>query len=580
MTQYNLAFWCGGFVIAVFGHRQLEKHSFSYPPEHKPILQLASPKLLGGRSSYLRAYLLYVCILLIFYFVCTISEPVVRALFPGWMESGSTIEGTTSAAWPLALALLIVGFSPNFPIFAQLETAFRGLAHRIGGIPSNLYDVIEDLERTDIFSVAPNSQNVRVLAWQARQIGRYGKLCGHSKTAAESLTTNIGSVLFFYDSVYDEQGRTIWSAEVRDKFSHVEEFIKPRIESFRQQVSDELERIKATGWLPDIDEVGSSEAINNLDLISFEKLSVNTGEIDSGDLSKRLERIILLESQAKTLASQFRAVFALYLLNEKNLIIPEDRKVLRHVVSSIRDAGKSFLVNIIINNTLLVAICVFAAMLLSAVYRHYDLNMTFSENFNESGYDFVRIPVEHVGATVMYFGVAGLVSIVIRLHMQSLQKWKLGTMRGPFPITQYAQLVFVSWLITAGFQSAYWLAVNYIKAPRTVSIIAQQYSDEVAVGILLYGSVAALHAGIINYWIDILESRPKTESRNFQNLALCAIPMPALTAVIYLYQQKNLVETVNQMLVVLIVGSLSYYYFRTSRPYVRSVRPQSTLSGN
>ncbi|MBZ9901789.1 hypothetical protein LB514_15820 [Mesorhizobium sp. CA17] len=142
-----MSFLFGTLVIALYAGKRLGE--LISPPkgaEYDFTSMLTLP-LLVGRETYNRAYVFYVFLLLYFYLILCVFQPLIDIV------GGKNTIKFEGAAWPLTGALLVVGVLPATPVVAQIEQALRSFAYRIANIPDDFYNRVTALSAQEIENV-------------------------------------------------------------------------------------------------------------------------------------------------------------------------------------------------------------------------------------------------------------------------------------------------------------------------------------------------------------------------------------------------------------------------------------------
>src|SRR5439155_14927691 len=130
--DYAASFAFGAMVILLFASRRLDELVSNVNGAEFQLVRLLKTSAFAGSHASRRALLFCVLMLLAIFAVLCIIEPIISVLL------GQQVEGEYkfySPAWPLGVALAVVGFIPAAPLFEQFEIAFRRLANRVADIP-------------------------------------------------------------------------------------------------------------------------------------------------------------------------------------------------------------------------------------------------------------------------------------------------------------------------------------------------------------------------------------------------------------------------------------------------------------
>jgi len=168
--DFIIAFLLGGIVLTLICYER-----FGQPIENEQsFVSTLLPELLATKQDYLKAFLVYLSIMLSIYTLASLAGPNAYKAFSlsnsEDVESGETgyrvstdAEGdkdenriatvfdnyqtTTAPAWvPLLVMLILSGLSTKYKAFNQIELVVRKLTHRIIGIPDSIEKLANDLQ--------------------------------------------------------------------------------------------------------------------------------------------------------------------------------------------------------------------------------------------------------------------------------------------------------------------------------------------------------------------------------------------------------------------------------------------------
>lgn len=171
--DFVISFFLGGIVLTLVCYER-----FGQPIKTKEsFVSTLLPEHLALKEDYLKAFLVYLLIMLIIYFLASMIGPSVYKAFrlsnglesqmtgynPSADASANGIktvfeqwEKTKAPAWiPLLVMIILSGFSTKYKAFNQIELIVRKLTHRIIGIPDNIEELANNLQlaRIDIGSL-------------------------------------------------------------------------------------------------------------------------------------------------------------------------------------------------------------------------------------------------------------------------------------------------------------------------------------------------------------------------------------------------------------------------------------------
>ncbi len=193
----------GAAIVLFYSYGRFNRVTYEGGRQMERLVNLLSPDKLRARRIVMHAYACYALILLIIYFfLCAYAEllpmlggpdlsigasklpvpsgdapvAITTGFTPGsnsaastWMQPLSTIVVPSvvrdfdigiDASVSLAIALIMVGLAPSFPLLGSFEDWMRSAAHRLAGIPTRVIGASEDLRRKDLAISADSASSL------------------------------------------------------------------------------------------------------------------------------------------------------------------------------------------------------------------------------------------------------------------------------------------------------------------------------------------------------------------------------------------------------------------------------------
>lgn len=218
--EYFVSFVLGVAAIAHFAFKQLNE-PFAEDTNYLPADLQTSPSIVTSRSLFVEAYIYYALILLVFYFVLCFSEPVYTLVFGADSVGANSSTGFNpeSGTWPLTVALLIVGLSPNFPVLKDAELLFRKFSRRSAGIPRNFVETLRRVQRLRLVSTENDESYAHDIEEVVEILSVYWAISGKPRPAFEKMSRNVRRALRLYNWTISPDSSIGWSSQARAKIS-------------------------------------------------------------------------------------------------------------------------------------------------------------------------------------------------------------------------------------------------------------------------------------------------------------------------------------------------------------------------
>jgi hypothetical protein len=529
-SSYGASFFGGAVVIAVFAHRQLESYSAAFPKDQGIVLKLATASLLGGRRLFRRAYLYYLFVLELFYFVICTVQPVVAAVFPGaGRPSASPAAPSTpdpngisgliqnpeqaqsivfgSPEWPLAAALLIVGLSPHFPIAVQIEATFRRFSQKVAGIPEYLLEIIDRIQRFDFDKLRPESPALADIFKAGDDVERAAAVLGIGPASAASTRRDVVCTLILQDFTLTKHSESIWAEIVRSRFFELSEILGPRVDAFYADLVSFLGAFRASRLIRQFQEhvrtQSAEHETEHPDLLeSF--LSKSGVDTDAFTDERRalLAHLTKIGRDASSLSNQMQALVALYLVNERPVVKKGDPILL--LQSDVLATKGRFVADAMTLGIIAGFIVTSAALLLFELWKSIWVEQGFWHAMEVNGPTAVLSSANRAFGFLVIFGSAIAVAVFVRFSKVEQRLWTpMSPRRNSIPVAQYIAILLWSSCVAAAVNMTYYLVSKYLFSPPEVvgNILRTFFSTQFPTR-LAYSFTGGLFGMFICYSID------------------------------------------------------------------------------
>lgn len=273
----------GMAVVIFFSYERFNRTTDDVGKQLQRLVSLLSPDKLRSRRVVLNAYGFYAAtFVLIYFFLCAYAEllpalggpdltvgasklpasPEVRAVVAGFTPANSSadfldalwkqpLSSSTRAHSPsadilidsstsLAVALLIVGLAPSFPILQKFEIWMRGAAHRLAGIPTRVLQIRDEL-RTKAFDIgdkpATDSPSDALLIPRGdwARLAWYRAKASREPNSPDEFFSDLKLVFAVSAWVLDGRLRLV-NRQDRERFAELEQSLKERKEALVERL--------------------------------------------------------------------------------------------------------------------------------------------------------------------------------------------------------------------------------------------------------------------------------------------------------------------------------------------------------
>ncbi|MBD9627603.1 hypothetical protein IB279_32105 [Ensifer sp. ENS06] len=281
----------GAAIVLFYSYGRFNRVTYEGGQQMERLVSLLSPDKLRARRIVLHAYTFYALILLLIYlFLCAYAEllpllggpdltvgasklPVPSADAPAAVVAGFardndaaaipwTLSGVVDssaerdfdigidASVSLAIALIMVGLAPTFPLLANFEDWMRGAAHRLAGIPTYVIGASEDLRRRDlklrekdVAISTPAAGATAVKQYLLIPLSSWDRLKHYQAAAKEQVNDREEfrfdlELIFAVSSWILDRKLKLANAPVRERFQRLEEELRKRLDQLIFELDD------------------------------------------------------------------------------------------------------------------------------------------------------------------------------------------------------------------------------------------------------------------------------------------------------------------------------------------------------
>ncbi|WP_424929325.1 hypothetical protein [Amaricoccus tamworthensis] len=272
--DYTVALIFGAVIIVVFAWDQFQRPSYDGSRELTRLIEILTPSKMRKSGIYMRAYLVYVVLLLVIYFtLCAyveilfpllgleiagaggISDEVGAPQLPtncqtaintavtgfspqaviggqdlsaGTGECAPPPERTGDPMIPLGVSLVMVGLAPSVPILLRVEEKIRFLAHRLSGIPTRLIAGSVQLKRKPLKIDDADGKTYLIAPRDWQRIHHCESIAGGILNEPHQFSTDLRKIMAFRAWVLEDKLH-LSRAVIRDGFSDIEADVSKRI---------------------------------------------------------------------------------------------------------------------------------------------------------------------------------------------------------------------------------------------------------------------------------------------------------------------------------------------------------------
>lgn len=479
-VEFYAALVGGMLVIVLFAYRQLDRPSYDIDVRQQRLLSLVVPSDLSGSGPFVRAYLFYCSLLLSVYLFFCLFLPIVPFLadLSGLGVAGyqTDFSGTNSALTPLIVGLVMVGLGPSIPMLNDIEETFRRMAHRLIGIPDNIWDIGQRIQSIEFDTSAGEKAEVRA----AKEAASISLAAAPSfDDGGEELKAVLTKILLLKVWLFAPKYSTRWpSPDVRRRFAAFHDSVRADLEALWEEVNHAVRDNEASAP------------------------GAPAGQDDRREPVHLKARWAALLGQCYAVLNDLSALVSLYAVNSSSLYeIKSD--LLRSVITRARSSRQRLVLDVMALSMLAIVFFVLVVSLVGA-----QLGFIVFGSSAEALWDPGPTAAVYAAATLFLYGPATIVAWYVRMNRLRKMKWQRMFSDGRrIPTLQLLQLAVVSYIVTCISMISFSLSMRFINTADKTTVVAEFVRGAAVYDTLIFALLGTFHSLFTCFWMDLADAK-------------------------------------------------------------------------
>lgn len=479
-AEFYAALLGGVLVIVLFAYRQLDRPSYEIDVRQQRLLSLVVPSDLSGSGPFVRAYLFYCALLLsvyLFFCLCVPIVPLVADL-SGLGVAGyqADFAGTNSALTPLIVGLIMVGLGPSIPMLNDIEETFRRMAHRLIGIPDNIWDIGQRIQSLEFDASAGEKAEIRA----SNEAAAISLVAARSfDDGGEELRAALTKILLLRVWLFTPKYSNRWPApEVRRRFSAFHESVRSDLETLWEEVGHAVKDAEASSASAPAEQASRPEAVH---------------------LKARWAAILV---QCYAVLNDLSALVSLYAVNSSSLYeIKSD--LLRSVITRARSSRQRLILDAMALSMLGIVFFVLIVSLIGARFGFIRFGSSA-----DALWDPAPTAAVYAAATVFLYGPATVVAWYVRTNRLRKMKWQRIFSEGRrIPTLQLLHLALVAYVVTCISMISFDLSMRFINTADKTTVVAEFVRTAAIYKVFIFSLLGTAHAVFTCLWMDLADMK-------------------------------------------------------------------------
>ena len=454
-VEYTVSFLLSVMIIALFSSRRLQEVSASPRGDEYRLIRFLSAAELAGGAAFRLSFVYYFFMLLLVFSVLCLFEPIVDSVV-GSAESFQYKFG--EPAWPIGVALFVVGVTPSTPFFEQIEFAIRRLAHRAADIPERFLLSITRIEQASIESSVSEIAEYRPL--YERYVDTFNVLVsiGYSVVNAQSYARSVLTAALIQSWIDPDRRPSLWSELAMQRLKEVLPLVNAHSKRLVGDVDLLIEHSLASGYFqelkshfPDIDWSNALEG-DPLEAIEdyADRADAQTGEL-LGQWEAKLEDVVIA-------AKQTASVFVILSAHDPRPNSSHDKIVQGFMQLALRKPHTSVL-NAVLYGLLGGTAACFVCVASYIFYLRFSAAAAVEDSVRMS----LILGIESSLGVFLQFGTAALTAAALRYAWREAGQYVAYDGTTAPPTIQSIKIVLYAAVVTFFVNAAFFVAYNIFK---------------------------------------------------------------------------------------------------------------------
>lgn len=440
INWYSASLIFGWVCLVAFANRRLNTKTSEFVGP-QAILNDLDVLTVAGKKPLRNSVYFYLIVLTIIYLSACLCQPIA-----GFFWQGKVSDLWATPAGPLTVASAIIAFGPTFKPFQDIESSIRQYAHRLAGIPDDLFSIIDNIRRFDIELYSESTGIGEKVSDFADDAFRYSLILLGDLERSRSLHTNIKAAFTLSNWTFGTSPKGIWAARALNS-----------LEKITKRQSEKVKNIETNLRVLISDSAKSNPVVNapnalNLPKVDYgrpiteaQKEYIKTASALDDAVSIR-ERWETIAKEIEWLAQENEAIFCVFAINDKSPNVPKENKALNELLNLTWDQRMNSVANIAlfagVASLLSTAVAIFGFKVLKTLYRNDPVNPIAVMS------DAIHIAFSNSLFMIPLFVLPIAIVLSMRFSLLHDRSWVFMDKFFNFPYFQSGKLVFYAAILT------------------------------------------------------------------------------------------------------------------------------------
>ena len=342
VSWYSASLLFGWICLVAFANRRLNTKTSEFVGP-QAILNDLDVLTVAGKKPLRNSLYFYLLVLTTIYLAACLCQPIA-----GFFWQGKVSDLWATPAGPLSVASAIIAFGPTFKPFQDIESSIRQYAHRLAGIPDDLFSIIDNIRKFDIELYSESNGISGKVSDYADGAFRFSLILMGDLEKSRALHRNIKAGFSLSNWMLRDPNKGIWAARTLNSLKKITE---------RQ--SEKVKNIETNLKVLIADSAKSNPVVKapqELDLFSIsydrpitdaqEEYIKTASAADEGvGVRARWETIT---NEIEWLAQENEAIFCVFAINDKSPNVPKENQAFADLLNSIWDKKINSVANVVL----------------------------------------------------------------------------------------------------------------------------------------------------------------------------------------------------------------------------------------
>ena len=246
------------------------------------------------------------------------------------------------------MASAIVAFGPTFKPFQDIESSIRQYAHRLAGIPDDLFSIIDNIRKFDIELYSESTGISGKVSDYADDAFRFSLILMGDLEKSRALHRNIKAGFSLSNWTLRDPNKGIWAARTLNSLKKITERQSEKVKNIETNLKVLIaDSAKSNPIAEAAQELGLHSIGYGRPITEAQEEYIKTASAADEGVGVRA-RWETIANEIEWLAQENEAIFCVFAINDKSPNVPKENKAFAELLNSIWDKKINSVANVVL----------------------------------------------------------------------------------------------------------------------------------------------------------------------------------------------------------------------------------------